>query len=1101
MIRLSLVAALLAATPAFPTPLAQDEPLRGPRKIDPRWHALTHARLIPSPGALVEDATIVVRDGVIVSVEAGGEAPGGARVWDCSGLTVHAGFVEMYAGVDAPLPDATGLGGYWQSEKVVPQRSALDGERLSDSELDSLRGAGFTAAAIAPADGVLGGSSAVVALGAGEGDVAAATPEVILEGAYQTLAFRRASWGSEGSLAYPNSEMGAIALIRQALMDADHHAASLAVDATGVEGHEPPQPNEALDALQRGGAPFLFDASSELQLLRAARLAAEFNRSVMVLGSGTEFRRLDAVLAAGLPLVLPVNFPEAPDVSTSMAADAHSLRDLATWEEAPSNARRLVDGGAVVALTSARLDDRGDFMGGVREAIERGLDPEEALRALTVTPARLLGVDDRLGKVEPGRLAHLVVRTADPFAEDSEIRDVWVAGRRIEIEAAPMPTHEGDYAFRLEAAEGPIEGTLRLKSASSAEVLVGEDSIQLADLKVGPQHMHFHLEAEALSPEGVFSGTGLFEGEAIHGSLVGPNGVMMRWSATRTGDVPDEEEGSDDPDGDDPDGDDSDGDDGESAQAEEVLQGADGDAEASTEEPMKEPEVSIEDSPLPLPFGAHGLMAYPDAETVLIRNATVWTAADAGIVEGAVIVVEGGKIRYVGPEALAPVPDGARVIDAQGGHVTPGLIDCHSHTGISGGVNETGRRVTSEVRIGDVINPDDINFYRQLAGGLTAANLLHGSANAIGGQNAVIKLRWGASHPEEMKAEGAMPGIKFALGENPKRVAAGTDRSDEYPQTRMGVAALIEDRLVAGREYRESLERYAALSEWERARTMPPRRDLELEALGEIVAGERWIHCHSYRQDEILMLARLAQAFGFKIGTFQHVLEGYKVAEEIAEAAVGASTFSDWWAYKFEVVDAIPHNATLMSDVGVNVSINSDSSEHARRLNTEAAKAVKYGRMERAEAIKLVTLNPAIQLGLGDRTGSIEVGKDADLAIWSGDPLSYQSRCVSTFVDGRELFSLEADAAARAAAEAERQRIIQKLLKKGSKPKKSRGGWGRRGGGERLADRVTDRDLARFRDELEDQWRSGADPTLSRPGVCGCFDVLYEMAATRAGSR
>lgn len=1091
MIRLSLVAALVAAMPAFSPLLAQDEPLRGPRKIDPRWHALTHARLIPSPGALVEDATIVLRDGVIVSVETGGEAPAGARVWDCSGLTVHAGFVEMYAGVEAPLPDATGLGGYWQSEKVVPQRSALDGERLIDSEVESLRGAGFTAAAIAPSDGVLGGSSAVVALGAGEGDVAAATPEVIEDGVYQTLAFRRASWGSEGSLAYPNSEMGAIALIRQALMDADHHAACLGVDATDVTGHEPPQPNEALDALRRGGAPFLFNASSELQLLRAARLADEFNRPVMVLGSGTEFRRLDAVLAAGLPLVIPVNYPEAPDVSTSMAADAHSLRDLATWEHAPSNARRLVDGGAMVALTSAKLDDRGDFMAGVRQAIERGLDPEDALRALTVTPARLLGVDDRLGKVEPGRLAHLVVRTADPFDEDSEIRDVWVAGRRFEIEAAPADTHEGDYAFRLETADGPIEGTLRLKSSSSAEVLVGEDSIELNELKVGPQHMHFHLEAEALAPEGVFSGTGLFEGEAIHGSLVGPDGAMMRWSATRTGDVPDEDEDADE-------AEEQGGAAASSAEDEGDAEAAEGEPEVGTEAP--DPSMgaeSSEDQPLPLPFGAHGLMSYPESETVLIRNATVWTAADAGIVEGAVILVEDGKIRYVGPEALAPVPDGARVIDAEGGHVTPGLIDCHSHTGISGGVNETGRRVTSEVRIGDVINPDDINFYRQLAGGLTAANLLHGSANAIGGQNAVIKLRWGASHPEDMKAQGAMPGIKFALGENPKRVAAGTDRSDEYPQTRMGVAALIEDRLVAGREYRESLARYAALSEWERARTMPPRRDLELEALGEIVAGERWIHCHSYRQDEILMLARLAQAFGFKIGTFQHVLEGYKVAEEIAEAAVGASTFSDWWAYKFEVVDAIPHNATLMSDVGVNVSINSDSSEHARRLNTEAAKAVKYGRMERAEAIKLVTLNPAIQLGLGDRTGSIEVGKDADLAIWSGDPLSYQSRCVSTFVDGRELFSLEADAAGRAAAEAERQRIIQKLLKKGSKPKKSRGSWGGRGGGERLADR----DLARFRDELEDLWRSGADPTLSRPGVCGCFDVLYEMAATRAGSR
>ena len=1091
MIRLPLVATLavalaLAAFLSAPVAVAQDGPLRGPRKVDPRWHALTHARLIPSPGALVEDATIVVRDGVVVSIEPGGAAPAGARVWDCTGMTVHAGFVEMFAGVDAPLPDATGLGGYWQSEKVVPQRSALDGERLSEGEVESLREAGFTAAAIAPGDGILGGSAAVVALGAGEGDTAAATPEVIEDGVYQTLAFRRASWGSEGALAYPNSEMGAIALIRQALMDADHHAACMAVDAAGVEGHEPPQPSEAMDALRRGGAPFLFDASNELQLLRAARLADEFDRSVMILGSGMEFRRLGAVLAAGLPIAVPVNYPEAPDVSTSQEADAHSLRDLATWEQAPSNARRLVDGGATVALTSARLDDRGDFMAGVRAAIERGLDAEEALRALTTTPARLLGVDDRLGVVAPGRLAHLVVRTADPFEEDSEIRDVWVAGRRFEVEAAPEPTHEGDYAFKLDRPGAVVEGTLRIEGSKSAEILVGDASIELDDLKVGPQHLHFHLQSEALGRDGVFSGTGLFEGETIHGSLVGPDGVMLRWSATRTGDVPEEDEdGKDDADGDDSDADDSDADDSDSDDSD----SDDSDSDANDADPAPES--------LTVPFGAHGLGGYPDAETVLIRNATLWTSAEAGIVEGAVLLVEDGKIRYIGPEELAPKVDGARVIDAGGGHVTPGLIDCHSHTGISGGVNETGRRVTSEVRIGDVINPDDINFYRQLAGGLTAANLLHGSANAIGGQNAVIKLRWGVDHPEAMKAEGAMPGIKFALGENPKRVAAGTDRPDEYPQTRMGVAALIEDRLVAGREYREALERYAALPQWERARTMPPRRDLELEALGEIVAGERWIHCHSYRQDEILMLARLAQAFGFKIGTFQHVLEGYKVAEEIAEAAVGASTFSDWWAYKFEVVDAIPHNAALMTDVGVNVSINSDSSEHARRLNTEAAKAVKYGRLDRAEALKLVTLNPAIQLGIGHRTGSLEVGKDADLAIWSGDPLSYQSRCVSTFVDGRELFSLEADAAARAAAEAERQRIIQKLLKKGSKPKKSRGGWGRRGGDDRLAVR----DLARYRDELEELWRSGADPTLSRPGVCGCFDVLYEMAATRAGSR
>jgi N-acetylglucosamine-6-phosphate deacetylase len=277
---------------------------------------------------------------------------------------------------------------------------------------------------------------------------------------------------------------------------------------------------------------------------------------------------------------------------------------------------------------------------------------------------------------------------------------------------------------------------------------------------------------------------------------------------------------------------------------------------------------------------------------------------------------------------------------------------------------------------------------------------------------------------------------------------------------------------------------------------MPPRRDLELEALGEIVAGERLIHCHSYRQDEILMLARIAQRFGFTIGTFQHILEGYKVAEEVGASAIGASTFSDWWAYKFEVVDAIPHNAAIMSEVGVNVSINSDSSEHARRLNTEAAKAVKYGGMDPAEALKLVTLNPAIQLGVGDRMGSLEVGKDADFVIWSGSPLSYTSRCESTWVDGREMFNLAEDAALRAEAEAERQRIIQKILSTDVGEKKR----SRRGPG-RITAPSRDREIAAMREELEALWRSGVDPSLARQGVCGCFDVLFEMARARAEGR
>ncbi|RMH25261.1 MAG: hypothetical protein D6693_09040 [Planctomycetota bacterium] len=430
-----------------------------------------------------------------------------------------------------------------------------------------------------------------------------------------------------------------------------------------------------------------------------------------------------------------------------------------------------------------------------------------------------------------------------------------------------------------------------------------------------------------------------------------------------------------------------------------------------------------------------------------------------------------------------------RVIDARGKHVTPGLIDAHSHTGIDGGVNEGTHAVTSEVRIADVIDPDDIGWYRELAGGLTAANQLHGSANPIGGQNSVVKLRWGAPTADAMRLEGAPPGIKFALGENVKQSNWGDNFRTRYPQTRMGVETIIRDRFLAAREYADAWDRYHRLSATEQARTAPPRRDLQLEALVEILDGERLVHCHSYRQDEILMLTRVARDFGFRIGTFQHVLEGYKVAEAIKEHAVGGSTFSDWWAYKFEVIDAIPYNGAIMTEVGVPVSFNSDSNELARRLNTEAGKAVKYGRVPPAEAIKFVTYNPALQLGIEDRVGSLEPGKDADFVVWSGDPLSYFSRAERTFVDGRELYSLERYAAMRDRDQAEKQRIIQKILAKKGKKK---GGAKPDAPAEATADASSDRpapesdahDEAEFRRVME-LLRHGGDPSAHRCGECG----------------
>jgi len=362
------------------------------------------------------------------------------------------------------------------------------------------------------------------------------------------------------------------------------------------------------------------------------------------------------------------------------------------------------------------------------------------------------------------------------------------------------------------------------------------------------------------------------------------------------------------------------------------------------------------------------------------------------------------------------------VVEAHGMHLTPGIVDCHTHSDIVGGVNESSNNCTAEVRIADVVNSESIAIYRELAGGVTCANQLHGSANAIGGQNAVIKLRWGAS-PQDLLFAAAPPGIKFALGENPKQSNWGSEANGRYPQTRMGVEESIRERFLAARDYQRAWDTWkkgkAAKSEY------PPRRDLQLEAIAEILRGERLVHCHSYRADEILMLMRLAEEFDFRIATFQHVLEGYKVADELAAHGAGASCFSDWWAYKFEVYDAIPYAGAIMHDRGVVVSFNSDSAELARHLNLEAAKAVKYGGVPETEALDFVTLNPAKQLRVDARVGSLEPGKDADFALWTESPLSSTTHCEQTWIEGRRYFDRGTDLTARAVAEAERQRLLE----------------------------------------------------------------------------
>ena len=440
-------------------------------------------------------------------------------------------------------------------------------------------------------------------------------------------------------------------------------------------------------------------------------------------------------------------------------------------------------------------------------------------------------------------------------------------------------------------------------------------------------------------------------------------------------------------------------------------------------------------------FALASLAAIParaqDSGTIVIQNATVITVTK-GTIENASVLIRNGKIAEVGKNVK--VPAGATVIDASGMFLSPGIIDCHSHIAVENGdVNEGSVSVSSMTAIGEALDPEDPDIYHDLAGGVTTANVLHGSANPIGGLNQVIKLRWGKD-ARGLVFEGAPPGIKFALGENPKRsnFTPPPNIPHRYPASRMGVMDVIRQAFVDAREYKKSWDDYRRRISAGEKNVIPPRRSVKLEPLVEILEGKRYVHSHAYRADEMLQLMRLAEEFGFRIRTFQHVLEGYRIAPEMAAHGVGGSTFSDWWAYKMEAYEAIPYNAALMTEHGVIVSINSDSSEEARHLNLEAAKTMKYGGMNETQALSMVTINPAIQLGIDKRVGSIEVGKDADLVIYNHHPLSVYAVPQKVFIDGQIYFDRDKDIAARADLEKERKALIEKEKAAEKKPEEKK---------------------------------------------------------------
>ena len=412
-------------------------------------------------------------------------------------------------------------------------------------------------------------------------------------------------------------------------------------------------------------------------------------------------------------------------------------------------------------------------------------------------------------------------------------------------------------------------------------------------------------------------------------------------------------------------------------------------------------------------IGAQQPATAAKASPTLIKNATVLTVTK-GKLENTDLLLQNGKIAQIGKNLAAPA--GAQVIDATGKYVMPGIIDPHSHTMIDA-VNEGSLSVTSMVRVRDVLDPTDVNIYRQLAGGVTTINVLHGSANTIGGQNAVVKLKWGRD-VGEMLFPNATPGIKFALGENVTRknsqdAQRATGQPLRYPATRMGQEEVLRDAFTRARDYKAQWDDYRARVAKGEKNLVAPERNLELEPLVEVLEGKRFVHAHSYRGDEMLMLLEIAKEFGFTVKTLQHGLEGYKIAAEIAQAGTGLSSFADEWSYKIEAYDAIPYNVPILLHHGVVATVNSDSDERARRLNIDAAKMIRYGGLSEDEALKTITYNGAVQLGVQDRVGSIEVGKDADVVIWSGDPLSVYSSAETTFIDGEVFFDKQRDLAMR----------------------------------------------------------------------------------------
>jgi len=948
----------------------------GVKSNNNNYTAFTNAKIHITPTQIVEGGTLLIQNGKVVQVGKSVTIPKNSVMIDLTGRSIYPSFIDVYSkfGVEQPKKPKgggraaqynTSREGFYWNDHIMPENNAVAKFKYDDKKAKALRDIGFGTVNSHIQDGVARGAGVLIALN-GQGSDA---NRILDDRSAQYFSFSRSIIKKQ---AYPTSLMGSMALLRQMYSDANWYAKGSSTTT-----------DRSLEALLKNkGLVQIFEAKDKGNALRADKIGDANGIQYAILGGGNEYETIADIKATNATYILPLNFPDAYDVSNPFQAVYVTLKDMRHWNQAPTNPKVLAENDIAFSFTLYDLKSVTKFKEKLMKAIKHGLSKTKALEALTTVPASILGKSNSIGSLKIGSQANFLITSGDIFEKETTLYENWVQGNKNVINDKNLKDIRGNYDLLV----GGMTYKLSLTGeANKPKVEIKQDTNKLKS-KIAYKNDWVDLSFSTDKGEKNYRMTGLVltDSENLGGKLILPNGKESTFKALKT-----------------------------SAFVKEKKEG---------EKDEETPKIL----PITYPNVGYGYKSKPKPENILFKNATVWTSESTGILENTDVLIKNGKIIKIGKDLNAK---DAKTIDASGKHLTAGIIDEHTHIAALA-INEAGHNSSAEVKMEDVVDNENLGIYRNLAGGVTSVQLLHGSANPIGGRSALLKLKWGES-ADKMIYSNSPKFIKFALGENVKQ--SNWQSFSRFPQTRMGVEQVFMNYFQRGKEY-----------DAKKKSGQPYRYDEEMEVIAEILNGERFISCHSYVQSEINMLMKVAEKFNFRVNTFTHILEGYKVADKMKEHGVGGSTFSDWWAYKYEVNDAIPYNAAIMQSQGITVAINSDDGEMSRRLNQEAAKTIKYGGMTELEAWKMITINPAKLLHIDDRVGSIKEGKDADLVLWSDNPLSVYAKAEKTLIEGITYFDLEMDKQQRAAIKKERNQLINMMLKEkagGSKtqePKQSK---------------------------------------------------------------